>query len=231
MLFRSKNWTVLLTSNPSNGSYMVNEIDPAQKTRFISIEMEFDKKSWASWAESAKIDGRCINFVLLHPEIVKGDFVNPRSLVTFFNTISKIEDFNAKLPFIQMIGEGCIGSDVTSMFTMFINNRLDKLLTPEEIVHDSWQDLKDKVYHTIGHGVDYRADIASVLANRTINYLIEYAKNNPIKDHIIDRIEKLAEESLLGIDLNFVIVRELFQTSPKFKSLGLRKNLVKLVTA
>lgn len=226
-----KNWTVMLTSNPSNGNYMVNEIDPAQKTRFISIEMSFDKESWGKWAESAGIDGRCINFVLLNPEIVKGESVNPRSLVTFFNTISNIEDFMGQLPFIQMIGEGCVGSDVTSMFTMFINNRLDLLITPEDIVHSDWNTLKSRISATVGSGQYYRADIASVLASRTINYLAEYSKTNPIKDTVIDRIEKIAEESLLGIDLNFVIVRELFQTSPKFKGLGLRKNLVKLVTA
>ena len=226
-----KGWTVLLTSNPSGGNYMVNEIDSAQKTRFISIEMEFDKHSWAKWAESAGLDGRCINFVLLHPEIFKGQDVNPRSIVTFFNAISTIKDFSAQLPFIQMIGEGCIGSDVTSMFTMFINNRLDKLVTPEEIIKDEWDVASSKVVSCVGTIDNYRADIASVLAHRTINYLIEYSKDNPIKKDHIDRIEKIAQTSILGVDLNFIIVKELFQANPKFKEIGLRQNLVKLVAA
>lgn len=226
-----KGWTVLLTSNPSGGNYMVNEIDAAQKTRFISVEMTFDKLSWAKWAEEAGIDGRCINFILLHPEVVKGEQVNPRSLVTFFNAISNIKDFQTNLPFIQMIGEGCIGSDVTSMFAMFINNRLDKIVTPEEIMHDTWETTQAKVFACAGSGINYRADIASVLAHRTINYMIEYAKNNPIKKDHIDRIEKIAQTSLLGIDLNFIIVKELFQSGPKFKEMGLRQNLVKLVAA
>lgn len=226
-----KNWTVLLTSNPSGGNYLVNEIDAAQKTRFISIEMSFEKHSWAKWAESAGIDGRCINFVLLYPEVVKGDKVNPRSLVTFFNAISNIKDFQSQLAFIQMIGEGCIGSDVTSMFTMFINNKLDKLVTPEEIIHNDWNMAQDKVKACAGYDITYRADIASVLAYRTINYMIEYSKSNPIKKDLIDRIEKIAETSLLGVDLNFIIVKELFQSGPKFKEMGLRQKLVKLVAA
>ena len=224
-------WTVLLTSNPSGGTYLVNEIDSAQKTRFISVNMAFDKNSWAQWAESAGIDGRCINFVLLHPEIVKGESVNPRSLVTFFNAISSIKDFSSSLPLIQMIGEGCIGSDVTSMFVMFINNRLDKLVDPETIMHKDWNMMEQEVKACVGEQETYRADIASVLAHRTINYMIEYAKSNPIKPIYIDRIEKIAQNSLLGVDLNFVIVKELFQSSPKFKEMGLRQNLVKLVAA
>lgn len=226
-----KGWTVLLTSNPSGGNYLVNEIDAAQKTRFISVEMTFDKLSWAKWAEQVGIDGRCINFVLLHPEIVKGDKVNPRSLVTFFNAISNIKDFQSQLPFIQMIGDGCIGSDVTSMFTMFINNRLDKLVTPEEIIHDAWETAEFKVKSCVGSEINYRADIASVLAHRAINYMIEYSKSNAIKKDLIDRIEKIAETSLLGVDLNFIIVKELFQSGPKFKEMGLRQKLVKLVAS
>ena len=226
-----KGWTVLLTSNPSGGNYMVNEIDAAQKTRFISVEMTFDKYAWAAWAQSAGIDGRCINFILLNPELVKGDRVNPRSLVTFFSAISNIENFSDQLSFIQMIGEGCIGSDVTTMFTMFINNRLDKLTTPEEIMHNEWETTQAKVQSCAGSGSSYRADIASVLAHRTINYMIDYSKNNPVKKDHIDRIEKIAETSLLGVDLNFIIVKELFQSGPKFKEMGLRQKLVKLVAA
>jgi len=224
-----KNWHVILTSNPSGGNYLVNEIDAAQKTRFISVEMSFDKNSWAKWAESAGIDGRCINFVLLHPEIVQGDNVNPRSLVTFFNTISNIKDFNTQLPFIQMIGEGCIGSDVTSMFVMFINNRLDKLVSPEVIAHSDWNVVKSEVIPIVGNGPTYRADLASVLAHRYINYMTEYAKKNPISEKQIDRLEQIVKEFLFGVDLNFLIVKELFHTGSKFKGIGLRSQLAKLV--
>ena len=90
---------------------------------------------------------------------------------------------------------------------------------------------QDKVKACAGYDITYRADIASVLAYRTINYMIEYSKSNPIKKDLIDRIEKIAETSLLGVDLNFIIVKELFQSGPKFKEMGLRQKLVKLVAA
>ena len=61
--------------------------------------------------------------------------------------------------------------------------------------------------------------------------MVEYSKSNPIKKDLIDRVEKIAEHSILGVDLNFIIVKELFQSGPKFKEMGLRQKLVKLVAA
>ena len=46
-------------------------MDNAQKTRYISFELGFDKDVWARWAEKEGIDGRFINFVLSYPEIMK----------------------------------------------------------------------------------------------------------------------------------------------------------------
>lgn len=49
---------IVLSNNPADGDYMVNEIDPAQRTRFININMKFDEKVWAKWAEFSGIDER-----------------------------------------------------------------------------------------------------------------------------------------------------------------------------
>ena len=128
-----KNWHVILTTNPDNGDYNVTSLDNAQKTRFISIDTKFDGPVWARWAENVGIDGRCINFLLMHPEVITSD-VNPRSITTFFNSISSIKDFEKELPLIQMIGDGSIGPDAGAMFVMFINNKLDKILTPQQLL-------------------------------------------------------------------------------------------------
>jgi len=88
-----KNWHVILTTNPDNGDYNVTSLDVAQKTRFISCELKYDVKVWAKWAETANIDGRCINFMLMHPELVTQK-INPRSVTTFFNAISSILSLN-----------------------------------------------------------------------------------------------------------------------------------------
>ena len=43
-----KNWTILLSSNPDNGEYLINVMDIAQKTRFISVKLKFDIDCWAN---------------------------------------------------------------------------------------------------------------------------------------------------------------------------------------
>ena len=84
-----KDWHIILTANPDNGDYMVNSVDSAQKTRYITANLKFDVNVWAKWAEEAGIDSRCINFLLMHPELVTQE-TNARSISTFFNSISSI---------------------------------------------------------------------------------------------------------------------------------------------
>lgn len=227
-----KGSTIILTENPDNGSYMVNSIDDAIRTRFTNIEMVFDVKQWAKFAEEQGIDGRCINFLLLNPEIVNHK-VNPRSLVTFFNSIRGVTDFSTKegLSIIQMIGEGSIGEAATATFITFINNKLDKLVTPEFIMTSASKDLKKEMDAIVGRTnlKNYRADIASVLCIRTVNYMINHSKTKPVDKDLLDRIEELAIDEYFGPDLSYHMVKTLFAANPKFKVLATRNKLTKHV--
>jgi hypothetical protein len=206
-------WHILLTANPDNGEYLVQAMDVAQKTRFMSIVMKWDRDCWAKWAEEDSIDGRCINFMLFHEDIVekgKGK-VNPRSLTNFFNSISSFDSFEDNLPMIQNLGEGSVGPEVALMFTGFINNRMDKWISP----HDILLEEKDTVVLTamkdmFGTGNDYRADIASVLTTRLINYALTYAEKNPIGPEIINRLNMLVkEDGIFTDDLKYHIVKKI----------------------
>ena len=64
-----KDWHIMLTANPDNGDYMVNSVDSAQKTRYVTANLKFDVNVWAQWAEGAGIDTRCINFLLTTPGV------------------------------------------------------------------------------------------------------------------------------------------------------------------
>ncbi len=204
-----KNWNIILTTNPDNGDYLVTAMDGAQKTRFVTVDLKFDVNCWAKWAEKAGIDGRCVNFLLMHPELVQGT-CNARSIVTFFNAISSIEDFSSNLPLIQMIGEGSVGPEFSTMFTTFINNKLDKLVTPKDILlHDNEQYIIGELRNCIGRGPDYRADIASVLTTRLINFTVNYADTNAITQKVIDRLVKLTtDEDTLTDDLKYVLIKK-----------------------
>lgn len=225
-----KNWHIILTSNPDNGDYNVTSLDIAQKTRFISVEVDFDVNVWAKWAESAGIDGRCINFMLMNPEVI-GKSVNPRSITTFFNAISSISKFEDELPLIQMIGEGSIGDEVASLFTMFINNKLDKIISPQDILNNpNEQYVLGALSSAVGKDDDFRADLSSVITTRVINYCLTHAENNSVPDAMINRLIKLTTDcESFTDDLRYYMVKEIVNGNKvKFSKLMMNPAVVKM---
>ena len=224
-----KDWHIILTANPDNGDYLVNSIDTAQKTRFISANLKFDLNSWGKWAEENGLDGRCINFLLMHPELVTKE-INARSIVMFFNSISSIKSFEEQLPLIQMIGEGSVGQEFASLFTMFINNKLDKMISPQNIFDQDEKYVMNTLKGLVGKDKNYRADIASTLGTRVINYLDVYSKTNKIEKPLIDRLSKIVTDEIFATDICYQMVKSIYNNNPsKFNLLMLNKDLVKYI--
>lgn len=227
-----KDWHIVLTANPDNGDYLVNSIDTAQRTRFISVNLKYDVDVWAKWAETTNIDSRCINFMLMHPELVT-DKINARSITNFFNSISSIQSFENSLPLIQMIGEGSVGSEFSSLFTMFINNKMDKMINPKDILlHENEAYVIGELRSTIGRDGNYRADIASIMATRVINYSIAYAEKNPIGNKEINRLIRLAtDEETFTNDIKYHLVKKIINgNKQKFQKMLTNPEVVKMAT-
>ena len=223
-----KDWHIILTANPDNGDYMVNSVDSAQKTRYITANLKFDVDVWARWAEENDIDTRCINFLLMHPELVTQE-TNARSISTFFNSISSIKSFEDQLPLIQMIGEGSVGNEFASMFTTFINNKLDKLVTPKDIVLGKEEEVLPKLTECIGQGDNYRADIASILATRTANFSVAYSKTDTVTQKMQERLVKLCTKDYFTNDLKYLVVRTIFNgNKSKFNQMMMNPAIVKM---
>jgi hypothetical protein len=222
-------WHIILTSNPDNGDYMVNSIDSAQKTRYITANLKFDVNVWARWAEEQHIDTRCINFMLLHPELVNKE-TNARSITAFFNSISSFEKFEDDLSMIQMIGEGSVGDTFASMFTTFINNKLDKLVTPKDMLtHENQDYIIGELNSVLGKGDTYRADIASTLATRLANYSVVYANENTVTPKINERLIALCTKDVFANDLKYLIVRTIFNgNKTKFNKMMMNPEIIKM---
>ena len=206
---------------------------PITVLRFITVNLKFDINCWSEWAEDATIDSRCINFLLKHPELVSTN-TNSRSITTFFNSISSLNSFDNELGLIQMIGEGSVGSEFTTMFTMFINNKLDKIISPETIMtHESDEYILNTLKGIIGKrdGDKYRADLASIISTRLINFSVYYSKNNKIEKAYIDRLATLMNEDVFTNDLKYKIVKSIYNgDQSKFKTLMLNKTLINFLT-
>lgn len=223
---------IVLTSNPDNGEYSVSSLDIAQKTRVINVNYKFDIEAWSRWAEKNEIDGRCINFLLLHPELMeKNKEINARTVTSFFNSLMSIPNFSSELGLIQQLGEGTVGPDFSIMFTTFINNKLDKLVNPKDmLLHENEAYIVGEIRSCIGVNDEYRADIASILTTRLINYTINYAESNTVSQKVTDRLIRfLTDDNLFTNDLKYVIIKNIINSNKqKFQKLMLNSQVVKM---
>ena len=129
-----------------------------------------------------------------------------------------------------MIGEGSVGDEFASMFTMFINNKLDKLPTPKDLLlHDSESHILSELRSAIGKDDNYRADIASTLATRLANYTIVYSQENTVGKKVNDRLIALCTKDYFTNDLKYLIVRTLLSgNKQKFNKLMMNAEIVKM---
>ena len=229
-----KGWTILLTENPDDGTYNVTDLDAAAKSRYITFDMKWEPEVWAEWAEKAKIDPRAINFTLLHGNEIINDKtpeINPRSLVKFFNSLRSIPDFNKRLPLIQNIGEAAVGPEITTMFTSFIHNNLDKMISPQEVldVNVGFDTVSIKIKELVKTGLDYRADLGYVLTTRLINHMIHNVENKDITPKFIERIKDLITSECLGSDLKFVFAKKVLNSNNKYNVLMLEDSVVDVI--
>jgi MoxR-like ATPase len=227
-----ENWHIMLSANPDNGDYLVNTIDVAQRTRFASIELKFEVETWAKWAEQNSIDGRCINFLLMNPEVIS-QRVNARSITNFFNSISSINDFEKSLGLIQNLGEATVGPEPALLFSQFIANKLDKLITPKQMLLEMKdEEVIAELKKLVWEDNSYRADLASVFCNRLVNYALVYADKNTITPEIIKRIGALIkDEDVFNFDLKYIIAKRLVgENKVKFQKLVFDQTVSDLLT-
>ena len=105
---------------------------------------------------------------------------------------------------VQMLGEGTIGSTAATLFTQFIHNKLDQIISPKEVFTKTDADVKKALRDAMYENGDLRADLASVIHTRIINYIVNYSLENKIEDKHLNRIKLLLnEEDLFTIDVDF----------------------------
>ena len=200
---------IVLSSNPDDGSYNVTSMDSAILSRYIDFNIKFDVGGFAEWAEKYGMDNRCTNFAIYYAyELFDPNnpnhlaTINPRSFTTFANVISGINDWSKpdNLALILNISKGCFHDPdniVGGLFTSFIANKLDQLVSPEDMLFMDWDKvspkIKECVYDSDGR---YHPEIAAVLHTRLLNHsLVHLGKTGSKTQPVIDRLCELAEQS------------------------------------
>lgn len=101
-----KNYMIIATANPSSaGDYSVGQLDPAQMTRMLHVELQFNMRAWMKWANSldkngqTRVDPRAIPWMEAHGEQFlsqpeKYQRTTPRSLDQLFTQIRPIKSWS-----------------------------------------------------------------------------------------------------------------------------------------
>lgn len=217
---------IILTSNFDNGSYNLNSVDSAMTSRMLNFTADFDVKVFAKWAENVGMRNEFINFAILNPDIFnsKNLSVNARNYTMFANACSGIKDLEKGLSLINNIAKGSFGEEeyISGKFCTFINNRLDKLPSPERMLHGDWQEVHADLTEAVYRNGVYRSDISSVLTLRFTNFASKFMRESTSKTKakdIIDRCSKIIHcedtgEVLLSNDHIFILIRELVAQNP-----------------
>jgi hypothetical protein len=113
---------------------------------------------------------------------------------------------------------------------MFINNKLDKMISPQNVIEQDEKYVLNILKSIVGKDDNYRADLASTLSTRIVNYLDVFSKNNIIEKNIIDRISKIINEKIFTNDICYNMVRSIYNNNPsKFKTMMMNKDLVQYI--
>ena len=164
-----ENWIIILTANPDGGYYAVTPVDDALLSRMLHINMVFDAKSWALWAEKQHLPGQGIGFVLQHPELIRGQRTTPRTISWFLHLWQQSGLPTADQPILKQLAQSCLESDVAEAFVQYIESNSTPLPEPETIINDlaSSQAILEKLHQSDQLG----ADRVYLLTSRLLNYL------------------------------------------------------------
>ena len=221
--------TIVLTANPDDGQFNVQSMDDAQKTRYMEFEIDFEIDPWTRWAESAGIDSRAINFAMNYSDELFREkngvkIANPRSFVTFCKAISGIKNWKDELELIMLFSKGCFNDKdnaVGRIFTVFVNNGYDKLISPKDIFDKGWDTvvypkLKEALYGKDINFESYNPAIASMMSTRIVNYIdVYFDKPGYVSAPVNDRLVEIFESRLFSEDLNFYIIKSIVSKHPK----------------
>lgn len=209
-------WQIVMTANPDGGDYSVTPMDDAMLTRMMHVTMRFDARRWAEWAEDAGVDPRGIGFVLTYPEAVSGERTTPRSLVQFFDRIAEIEDLEAQLALVTVLGESCLDKATVSTFLAFVQDGLDALIAPEDILAGA-----KRVDARLGELMRQdppRIDVLSAVCTRLANHVGRRKKALTTKE--LEALGDFLVHEKVPEDMRLALAQELVELP---KKLGLAK--------
>lgn len=219
-----KHCMVILSGNPGNGEYQVQEADSAQKRRMIEIPIEFNLKSWSEWAKSVNIENKYIKFIKENTSLVAGWKVSKKetnslpiakwSEIFIFLSINKdaeISDLRSTLKF--MIGN----TDLTTLLLDYVTKRIvlfdvDILLNVKKPLVDIIKEYEEFI---LDNSDTPKEEIINNTSFKLINELENKYKSND-RDGIKElntRLYEILKSSIIGEDIKDSITKTILSNT------------------
>jgi len=233
--------TVILTCNPDDDgeeSFNVTSGDGAQKTRYLTLKMKPSVNDWAiDYAEKVNLPSAFINFMLKHPEIIEGSNIdeggnhvkkgNLRIWSKFFHAVSGLSNnLSDNWDTVFLLGQNSLPVEHLLMLNKFIEDKLDKLPTPQQLLKMKAEDAVKELKSVIGAGSKKRVDISSILSRRIMNYTIVNHKD--FTKDMVDVYAEIMESEYMSPDLVLLSVKK---TTKLFPALIKRQKLISILTS
>lgn len=234
-----KGSTVILTSNPDDGeeSFNVSSGDSAQKSRYLTLKMKASVNDWAlNYAEKVQLPSAFINFLIKHPEIIEGSNIdaegneakkgNLRIWTKFFHLCSGFSNnLSDNWNTVFLLGQNSLPAEHLLMLNKFIEDKLDKLSSPEQLLKMKPEDALSDLKVCIGEGTKKRIDISSIMSRRVMNYAL--VNHKIFTKDMINTYAEIMESSYMSPDLVLLSVKK---TTKLFPELIKRPKLISILT-
>lgn len=125
------------------------------------------------------------------------------------------------LSLILNISKGCFINDkdniIGNLFTTFINQKLDKLVSPSDMLKQKWEIVEPLIYDCVYQEGQFRPEISAVLTQRLVNYVLFYfsqkgSKENVVQDRLLEIINN--KRKLFSEDLLFYFIKTIVSEYP-----------------
>lgn len=192
---------------------------------------------WAvDYAEKVGLPSPFINFMLKHPEVIEGSTTdengnaikkgNLRIWSKFFHAVSGLsnnlsENWNT----LFLLGQNTLPVEHLLMLHKFIEDKLDKIPTPEDLLKGSGEDAIKALKSVVGTGPKKRVDISSILSRRIMNYTL--VNHKKFSKDMIDTYAEIMESDYMSPDLVLLSVKK---TTKLFPQLISRPKLISILT-
>lgn len=222
------NWIIILTANPDGGNYAVTTVDDALLSRMLHVNMIFDAKSWALWAERQGLPGQGIGFVLQHPELIQGQRTTPRTITWFLQLWQQAGLPLANQPILKQLAQSCLEAAVAEAFVQYIESNNQPLPEPAAIINTS--DVSHASLQQLYLDDELGADRIYLLTTRLVNYLAIHSTE--LKADQLKNITAFLLADYMPKEQGLLFMRALSAIEhPALKQLSANARIVELLVA